>query len=231
MLTSKDKPMARFLLLSCTCIIGLAAQTRPFSSPLAAIDSTALKAKNVTVAPVTFKGRASLEVRHTGGDEGQSMAILSGTEFEDGVIEVDLAGDVAPGAIETARGFTGVAFRVSPDTNRYECFYLRPSNGRAEDQERRNHSAQYVSMPEFPWHRLRQETPSRYESYVDLVPGEWTKVRIEVAGQKARLFVNGAAQPTLIVNDLKHGISKGQVALWVSIGTVARFSSLRIQPR
>ena len=54
---------------------------------------------------------------------------------------------------------------------------------------------QYISDPDFPWQKLRSETPSRYESYVDLVPGEWTKVRIEVHGTRALLYVHDAAQP------------------------------------
>ena len=87
---------------------------------------------------------------------------------------------------------------------------------------------QYISFPEFPWQKLRKETPSKYEAYVDLVPGEWNKVKIEVRGRKARLYVNGAEQPTLIVNDLKHGVSKGGIALWVGPGTVAHFSNLRV---
>jgi len=92
----------------------------------------------------------------------------------------------------------------------------------------RNHSVQYICEPEFPWQRLRQETPGKYESYVDLIPGEWTPIKIEVRGDKARFYVHGSAQPTLIVNDLKHGHSKGSIALWIGPGTVAHFSNLRI---
>ena len=114
--------------------------------------------------------------------------------------------------------------------SRFECIYLRPTNGRAEDQVRRNHSVQYISNPGFPWHLLRKDFPEKYESYVDLVTGEWTKVKIEVRGEKARLCVNGAGQPTLLVNDLKQGLSKGSVALWVGTGTVARFSNLKVSP-
>ena len=90
----------------------------------------------------------------------------------------------------------------------YDAFYLRPTNGRADDQVRRNHSAQYISHPDLPWFRLRKETPEKYEAYVDLVPGDWTKIRIEVRGATARLFVHGQAQPTLIVNDVKSGADR-----------------------
>jgi len=80
---------------------------------------------------------------------------------------------------------------------------IRPTNGRADDQLRRNHSAQYISFPDYEWQRLRAEAPGQYESYVDLVPGEWTRVKVEVSGVKARLYVHDASQPSLIVNDLK----------------------------
>jgi hypothetical protein len=139
-----------------------------------------------------------------------------------------VSGEPGPGAAQAARGFVGIAFRVASDQSKFECFYLRPTNGRADDQVRRNHSAQYISFPEFPWQKLRKEFPEKYESYVDLVPGEWTKVRIEVKAGKARLFVHGASQPTLIVNDLKLGETNGAVALWIGPGTVAHFANVRV---
>jgi len=67
-----------------------------------------------------------------------------------------------------------------------------------------------------------------YESYVDLESGAWTRLRIEVAGTTARLYVNGASQPSLVVNDLKNGTSTGKIALWARISTEAYFSGLRI---
>ena len=93
---------------------------------------------------------------------------------------------------------------------------------------RQNHSVQYISVPGFPWPFLRKEFPEKYESYVDLLPAEWTKVKIEVRGEKARLYVNGVEQPTLIVNDLKQGQSKGSIALSIGVGTLAHFSNLRL---
>ncbi|HSE15590.1 MAG TPA: hypothetical protein VLB46_00970 [Pyrinomonadaceae bacterium] len=190
-----------------------------------------LKLVNVKAESVTYKGRKALRVRDAAlpglGDEGR-LVILPNTDFQDGVIEVELTGEPGPGAGEGARGFVGIAFRVAPDQSRFECIYLRPTNGRAEDQVRRNHSVQYISVPGFPWHFLRKEFPEKYESYVDLVAGEWTKVRIEVRGEQARLFVNGVAQPTLLVNDLKQGLGKGSVALWIGTETLAHFTNVRI---
>ena len=196
-----------------------------------------MQLRNVKIELVTYKGRGALRVTDTApanDGDGVQLVILSKTEFYDGVIEVELTGEPGAHAGQGARGFVGVAFRVSPltatakDDLKYECFYLRPTNGRVDDQVRRNHSVQYISFPHFPWQLLRKEFPEKYESYVDLVPGEWTKVKIEVRGDKARLYVHDAQQPVLVVNDLKQGQSSGQIALWVGPGTVAHFANLRV---
>ena len=161
----------------------------------------------------------------------EQLAIIDGLDFANGVIEAEIAGALASEAAEGARGFVGIAFRLRNDMKTYDAFYLRPTNGRAEDQERRNHAVQYISHPDWPWSRLRKETPSKYESYVDLVPGAWTRVKIEVRGDRARLYVHEHEQPTLIVNDVKSGADgNGAVALWLGPGTVAHFRNLTVEP-
>lgn len=218
-------------LLAATLIIFAIAFTVVHAQTVSLDSPDHLKLVNVKTETVTFKARKALRVRDAAppdsGDEGR-LVILPKTDFQDGVIEVDLAGEPGPGAGEGARGFIGVAFRVAPDQSRFECIYLRPTNGRAEDQMRRNHSVQYISVPGFPWHFLRKEFPEKYETYVDLVAAEWTRVKIEVRGEKARLYVNGVEQPTFLVNDLKQGQSKGSIALWIGPGTLAHFANLRI---
>ena len=178
-----------------------------------------------------FKGRKAVRITDaappTTGDAGR-LALVSGTQFQDGVIEIDMAGDVMPGAAQGARGFVGMVFRAAPDASKFECFYLRPTNPRSDDQVRRNHSAQYGAQPEYDFDRLRKESPDKYESYVDLEPGVWTRYRIVIEGTKARLYVHDAAQPCLIVDDLKLGDSEGPVALWVGPGTEGYFANLKI---
>ena len=67
---------------------------------------------------------------------------------------------------------------------------------------------------------------------VDLEVGEWTHLRIEVAGAQAQLYVGGAAQPALIVNDLKRGAdAHGTVGLFVGIGADGHFRNLSVRPR
>ena len=196
--------------------------------PVAAQSTDRLEGKNVSIAQTNYKGRGAVQVvAAPDAPNAASYAVVKGASFRDGTIEVDLAGQPAAGAGAGARGFIGIAFRLQGN-GAYEYIYLRPTNGRADDQVRRNHSTQYSSHPDFDFARSRQEAPEKYESYVDLEPGVWTKYRIEVEGQKARLYVHGAEQPCLIVNDLKLEPRGGGVALWVGPGTEGYFSNLKL---
>ena len=193
---------------------------------------------NVKTEQVTYKGRKALRVADAapaGVADGIQLVILNKTEFQDGVIEIELTGEPSANAGGGARGFVGVAFRVNldaaNDAAKYECFYLRPTNGRVDDQVRRNHATQYSSHPDFSFARMRKEFPEKYESYVDLEYGAWTRMRIDVAGATARLYVHDAKQPALVVTDLKLGAGEGGVALWIGSGTEGYFSNLRVTPR
>lgn len=197
--------------------------------PISAQKLDQLIPHNVSLDQVTYQGRSAIRViAAPDAANGESYAILKDAKFRDGTIEADLAGKPAAGAGAGARGFIGMAFRLAG--NRYEYIYLRPTNGRAEDQVRRNHSTQYGSHPDFDYARLRKESPEKYESYVDLQPGVWTKYRITVEGRKARLYVHDAEQPALIVDDLKMEPREGGVALWVEPGTEGYFTNLKITP-
>ena len=201
--------------------------------PLESIEK--LKFINAQGEIVEHHGKTGLKVFTPGQvslqDNDATLVLLQDVEFRDGVIELEIAGEPVPGTGSGARGFVGVAFRVNSENHeQYECIYLRPLNGRASKQLQRNHSVQYVSHPEYTWYKLRNETPGVYESYVDLLPGAWTNVRIEVSGHTAMLYVNGADQPTLMVNDLKRGDSKGGVALWLHSSTIAHYRNLVITP-
>src|SRR5881296_1652722 len=205
--------------------------------PLESLDH--LRLHNVIAEPATFEGKRGLRVTATpeaARQEGEPpmLAWNEGLDFSNGTIEAEVAGAPASGAFAGARGFVGIAFRLQIESEpegkaTYDAFYLRPTNGRAEDQERRNHATQYISYPDWTWSRLRQETPSKYESYVDLLANVWTKIKIEVRGEHARLYVNDNPQPVLIVNDVKSGATaRGGVALWIGPGTVAHFRNVTV---
>lgn len=194
-----------------------------------------LEVINVKAEATTYRGKRAVRllessaapVRNHPGME--AIAILKDSDFKDGSIEAEIAGAPRQGATPDMRGFVGIAFRSQDQGKKFECFYVRFTNGRADDQLRRNHSVQYISSPEFPWERLRKETPGVYEAYTDLEAGAWTKIKIVVAGTKARLYINGADQPCLIVNDLKLGDVHGPIALWVGNDTDAYFTNLVVK--
>src|SRR5688572_851380 len=151
--------------------IGASAQAKSYPLDTA----SGLTLLNAVAEPATHEGKKGLRITmseegvrkmQTATGEVNPLAVIQGLEFSDGVIEAEIAGAPGPGAFEGARGFVGIAFRMQKDMQTYDAFYLRPTNGRADDQVRRNHSAQYISNPAWPWPRLRKETPERYEAYV-----------------------------------------------------------------
>ncbi|MEO8623950.1 MAG: hypothetical protein ABI625_22925 [bacterium] len=187
-----------------------------------------LTAHRVKLESVEYQGKRAVKIIEDGGvGNGEAYATVKGAAFHNGEIQVELAGRVAPGVVGGARGFIGIGFRLQD--GKFEYIYLRPTNGRADDQIRRNHSTQYSSHPSFDFATSRKEAPERYESYVDLEPGVWTRYRIVIEGTTARLYVHGASQPCLIVNDLKLGDSSGGVALWIGPGTEGYFTNLEIK--
>ena len=209
---------AALLLVAAAVAVALPSALTAQAKSYALESSQGLTLHNVSAVPavlldkkgvkVTLSDEAAQRLRAMPADQQapmEQLALIDGVDFDNGTIEAEIAGAPAPGAAAGARGFVGIAFRVQKDLRTYDAFYLRPTNGRADDQERRNHAVQYIAHPDWPWFRLRKETPSRYEAYADLLPGVWTKVKIDVRGDKARLFVNDAEQPTLLVNDLKSG--------------------------
>lgn len=201
-----------------------------FSMTNAAAADLALTPVNATIEKTTYKGRPAWRLVPGKGEGDQMLAIAGGSTLAEGTIEVMVAGAPREGAPPDSRGFIGIAFHVDTDASHFECFYLRPTNGRADDQLRRNHSLQYVSHPDHPWHALRKSDPGRYESYADLEAGVWTRMKIVIKGRTARLFIGDATQPALIVNDLKLGERGGKVAFWAHTSTDAYFADLRVKP-
>jgi hypothetical protein len=173
--------------------------------------------------------RVTKDPKVTAVDEA-TFAKLINSDFKNGIIEVKVLSRLLEDAPDFARGFIGIAFRIDESNFKFECIYLRPTNARADDQLRRNRSTQYFSYPDFKFDRLRKEAPGVYESYADMGLNEWITIKIEVRGEKAKLYVDGREHPVLIVKDLKHGANaSGGVGLWVDVGTEGYFSDLKVE--
>lgn len=191
-----------------------------------------LVANKVYMSNVKFQGKSVVQVVKDStikeADEPTFVRVKN-IEFKDGIIEVNVLSRLLPTAAPTDRGFIGLAFRINDNNSKFECIYIRPTNGRADNQLRRNHSIQYFSFPDYKFQRLRKESPEMYESYADMGLNEWTKMKIIVKGNQAKLFLNNNKQPSLIVNDLKLGAdASGAIGFFVDVGTEGYFSDLKV---
>lgn len=204
------------------CATGLHAES------VSLTDLRGLQLTNTRAVVTTYRSRRALMLTEDPSHPGELLAILRSQPFHNGTIDIDVAGARSVSAAASDRGFIGIAFRVQSDKTHFECIYIRPTNGRAQDQLRRNHSTEYESLPDWPWYRLRQESPGVYESYADMAEGEWIHMKIVVHGAKAALYLGHAAQPCLLIKDLKLGDAQGAIALWGGSGTVGYFANLNL---
>jgi len=186
---------------------------------------------NMMIADIDGKKavRITRDTAIQGADIPTFVRLNNTDSFSNGTIEVMLLSRLLPTATPDARGFIGLAFRINKDNSRFESIYIRPTNGRAEDQLRRNHSTQYFSYPDYKFDRLRKEAEGKYESYADMGLNEWIKMKIVVKSAQAKLYLNDNPQPVLIVNDLKLGAAnRGAIGLFVDSGTDAFFRDIKV---
>jgi hypothetical protein len=149
---------------------------------------------------------------------------LDGLEFDSGIIEFDAKGKSAP----PQSNFLGIAFRVK-DEQTYDAIYFRPFNFRAAEPERKAHAVQYVSHPQWTWSLLRQERTGQFEKPIEPAPDgdAWFHARIVIEKPKISVYVNGASQPSLLVDELSDRRG-GSVGIWSnSYGMIA---NLKITP-
>ena len=215
-----------------TVITGILLIPATLSAQQVELHNANLEAHQVSMELVQLTGKKAVKVIKDSTvklvDEPTFVKIKD-LDFHNGTIEVKVLSKLLKNAPAMARGFIGVAFRISEDNSRYESIYIRPTNGRANDQVRRNHSIQYYSYPDYKFDRLRKEAPEKYESYADMELDKWITMRIEVNGRHASLFLDDNSQPSLIVNDLFHDTKAiGAIGLWVEVGTEGYFSDLTI---
>lgn len=193
----------------------------------------------VTLRPDTYLGEPAFEVRMPSSSyqdpakeklaDRNFMAWLP-IDFGNGVIEVEIASDLASDAPDYARGFVGFAYRID-EKGQFENIYLRPTNSTATDQIRRNHTIQYAAYPDFRFDMLRTNSPEKYETYADIATGRWIHMRLVVKGARAELYLDRSPRPAFIVNDMKlPATQRGGVGIWIESGTIAHFRNLRITP-
>ena len=203
--------------------VTLTAQGKPREIDLSTLeDGKGLRLFNRTATRFSDGPRKGIRLSENPGD---GVAYLDGVEMANGTIEIDLKGKDVP-----QQSFIGVVFH-GVDGTTYDAIYFRPFNFKTEDAARRIRAVQYVSHPAYPWQKLRTDTPGKYEKPVSPVPDPngWFRARVVVASPKVSVFVDGAAEPCLVVDQLSER-RKGLVGLWVGNTSGGDFANFKIVP-
>ncbi len=159
-----------------------------------------------------------------------TYAKLKNSSFHNGVIEVKVLSRLLEDAPDFARGFIGIAFRISEDDTKFESLYVRPTNGRnCDDPIRKMRGCQYFSYPTYTFDYFRENSITDYEASADIDLNEWINLKAVINNSKVSLYINDSEQASLVVQDMKHGdFLKGGIGLFVDIGTEAFFKDLKI---
>ena len=149
---------------------------------------------------------------------------FTGVDFHYGTIELDIRG-----RNEFLHSFPGIAFHASDTARNYDVIYFRPFNFQHREAIRRTWSLQYMSLPEYPYDRLRKENTGQFESEIlpNPKPEDWIHARIVVSRDSIKVYVNGMNKPSLTARILQER-SAGIFGLWVD-ATPADFANLSIK--
>jgi len=140
-------------------------------------------------------------------------ALLEDVEFDDGIIEVDIA-------VDGGRSYPGIIFRYQSPGN-YEKFYIRPHRAPLYPD-----ALQYMPVINGIgcWQLYNGDG---YTAMGEIPAGQWIHVRMEVKGEQARVFVDDMESPALVVDNLQHGMSKGSIGVEGPRNRTAYFSNFR----
>ena len=231
-----EKIVLLFLLL--ICMVDVSAQKQRL-----VLRKQTFELHNVTGSIIKFEGKEVLkierdlkalpfDVNNIEGtvDEPHYARLVDLEDFENGTIEVKMYSQIQdPPPYPGVAGFIGIYFRIKEDDSAFEGIYLRPKVGRATRQMFRNHAVQYISYPHAKFETLRKGyPPGSYEGSAPVALNEWIKMRIEVNGETAEMFINDMKYSSFVVDKMlgKHTI--GGVGLYVDIGTIGYFKDLKV---
>jgi len=155
--------------------------------------------------PAEYQGRKSIFLDGGG-------ATLKDFEMRDGVVDVDVA-------TPASRGFFGIQFRIAGDNA--EWVYLRQHKSGQPD------AMQYTPVLNTGLNWQIYNGPG-FTGSVDIPRDVWFHVRLELTGAQAKFYVKDMDKAALVMNDLKTGVQKGQVALAVLTGATY-FSNFEVR--
>jgi hypothetical protein len=177
---------------------------------------------NREVETLTEKNQRFIRLSEKGGEEG--LVWIPVSDFKNGVIELKLRGkDVLQ------KSFIGIAFHALNDST-YDAVYCRPFNFFAKDSVRKLHAIQYISHPIFTWKKLREEKNGMYEKEIIAPPDPngWFTLKVLVANNLIRAYINEANEPALTIEKLSTN-QNGKVGIFVGAGRGGDFESISIQ--
>jgi hypothetical protein len=157
--------------------------------------------------PAEYLGRKGL--RLDGG-----AAVQKDFEMRDAVIDVDVA-------TPAARGFFGFDIRIETGEANYEEIYLRQHKSGLPD------AMQYTPVLHTGRNWQIYNEPG-FTGAVEIPKNVWFHLRLAVTGAQAKLYVKDMEKPALVMDDLKSGVQKGQVALFTLTGETY-FSNFEIR--
>ena len=212
--------MIQHLLLATASFISIDAYNQTLAPDLQ--DSSKWQVINRTATVFTEINRKGISLNEVADD---GLMILKGSNFSNGVIELDIKG-----SSKMQQSFVGIAFH-SKDLKTYDGIYFRPFNFKSDDPIRRTHAVQYISLPGYDWEKLRTEFPGKYENKIDPAPGpdEWFHAKIAVNGKHVSVFVNNQQQACLEIDKLNSN-TNGGIGLWLGNNSAGSFANLHIMP-
>ncbi len=180
-----------------------------FAAVLAAVSAAAPAGTGAQDGLVPFdSGRWKISggkvVEHLGRPSLVGSASIPDADFEDGVIEYDVA-------VTGARSYPGIVFRSQPDGT-WERFYIRPHRSGSVPPSLYPDVLQYVPA----WHGIdgwQLYSGPGYTAPAVIPVGRWVHVKVEVAGTQARVFLDGGPAPALVMPNLRHGRQRGGVGV------------------
>lgn len=216
----KIKPMKNNILFTCFLISKLFTSIVYAQQKVAYDLPRLLRSNKLSINP-----GQSVTILNDGNKHGIScngIVWLKNVQFSTGTIDLDVRGkDVFQ------QSFLGIAFH-GIDTLTYDAIYFRPFNFQSSDNLRQKHTIQYVSEPDQPWDKLRQEHPLTYENRVIPIPlaTGWFHAHIVINNDEIITYVDYSTRPSLKVKKL-NSRQNGLIGLW-TFGLKGDFANLII---
>ena len=187
------------------------------SKKLVSISDSNLKVINREISSIN----TSTNTLALNAKEGAGIAIIEDLVFDTGTIELELKGENKPG-----QSFVGIAFNIQNDST-YEAVYFRPFNFQSKEKIRREHSIQYISLPNHDWRILRTNNEGEFEAEYERKPNpdEWFAIRIVVDEDSVTIYDKDTNKQLLYTRRLAIQKTK-KIGLWTGHNSNGSFRNL-----